>query len=378
MSVSVADRESLIVPALVLPSRARILVIRPDRLGDVVLSTPVLEVLRRFFPKATLHVLAQPRVAPILRGLGSVDRVIEVDLEGKHSGWRGFWRLVREFREGSYDLALVLQAPSRIAIALAMARVPVRLGPYSKWFSWMTYTHGMRQRRSQVEMHEADYNLQLLRPLGIVVGSRTVRTQVAISEEARFEVLQWMKDHAVSRETGSWVAIHAGMGGSALNWPEAHYQELTRRLLQDGVGVIVTGGPLEQGLLDRFSQVFSGSARFRIFGGKAASDVQRLAALFAELGVVIAPSTGPLHVAVAVGCRVVSFYPPIRVQSAKRWGPYETQEHARVFSPEAYCTQDFRCAGQACAAYPCMNGIAVDQVREEVLARVSVKNQTDR
>jgi ADP-heptose:LPS heptosyltransferase len=364
--------ESPIFLPIFIPATARIVVARPDRLGDVLLSTPAFEVLRRSYPKACISVIAQPRVAPALRGLASVDEVIEFEPEGRHAGWRGFWRLVSTLRQGRFDLAVILQAPARVAFALLLARIPVRLGPYSKWYSFVTYNRGVRQRRSQVEMHEADYNLQLLRPLGIQVGSRTVATQAAISPEARADVERWLVSEGMDLKARHWVAIHPGMGGSALNWPEAHYEGLVSALLTDGVGVVLTGGPGEQEILDRFRERFGSHPAFRIYGGKSAPDVQRLAALYSGMTLVVAPSTGPLHLAVAVGRHVLTFFPPIRVQSAKRWGPYEGPvldasrvQRAAVFTPEVYCGQEFRCIGERCSSYPCMKTISVDRVVAE-------------
>jgi ADP-heptose:LPS heptosyltransferase len=364
--------DSSIFLPIFIPSTARIVVARPDRLGDVLLSTPAFEVLRRAYPKARISVIAQPRVAPALRGLASVDEVIEFEPEGRHAGWRGFWRLVSTLRLGRFDLAVILQAPARVAFALLLARIPVRLGPYSKWYSFLAYNRGVRQRRSQVEMHEADYNLQLLRPLGIQVGSRTVATQAAISAEARADVDRWLAAERVDPKVRSWVAIHPGMGGSALNWPEAHYEGLVSALLADGAGVVMTGGPGEQEILDRFRARFDSHPAFRIYGGRTAPDVQRLAALYAQMQLVVAPSTGPLHLAVAVGRHVLTFYPPIRVQSAKRWGPYDGPvlepsrvPRAAVFTPEVYCGQEFRCIGERCASYPCMKTISVERVAVE-------------
>ena len=87
---------------------------------------------------------------------------------------------------------------------------------------------------------------------------------------------------------------------------------------------------------------------------------------------VVAPSTGPLHLAVAMGRDVVTFYPPIRVQSAKRWGPYDGPvmdssrvQRAAIFTPEVYCGQEFRCLGERCASYPCMKTISVERVALE-------------
>jgi heptosyltransferase III len=220
-----------------------------------------------------------------------------------------------------------------------------------------------------VEMNEADYNLQLLQLLGIEVGSRTVLPKVAVSQGARDEVDAFWAS-LQGTEKRPWVAIHPGMGGSALNWPEVHYLSLARELLSQGVGVVATGGPAEQVILDRFSAEFSQEflGAFEVFGGVRASSVDRLAALFEKMAVVVAPSTGPLHLAAALGRPVVSFFPPIRVQSARRWGPYvgdwpgaELESKASVLVPQVHCGQDFKCRGPACRFHPCMPTLSVTQ-----------------
>ncbi len=366
--MSVSHSEFSLQSRVLLPARARILVVRPDRLGDMLLSTPVLEVLRRFYPKSRITVLAQPRVAPVLEGLDSVDEVLRYEPEGRHSGWRGFRHLTRDLRSREFDLALVLQAPAKVAWALLAARIPVRVGPLSKSYSFFTYNHGIRQRRSQVEMHEADYNLQLLRPLGVEVGARTVSTRAAVSEEARREVARWCEAEGIDASR-AWLAVHPGMGGSALNWPEEYYTRLVAGLLDEGRGVVLTGGPTEQGLLERLAAPFQKSPALKIFGGASAADIQRLGALYQKMRLVIAPSTGPLHLAVAMGRPVVTFYPPIRVQSAKRWGPYLVGDHgASILTPEVYCGQEFRCLGERCVSFPCMKTISVDRVHSEIHA----------
>jgi ADP-heptose:LPS heptosyltransferase len=309
-----------------------------------------------------------------VRGLPFVDEVVEIDPEKVSLS-----ALYRLSRAGRFDLALVLQPRFKILAALWLARVPHRVGPLSKLYSFLLLSAGIRQRRSRVEMHEADYNLQLMQLLGVEVGSRTVLPRVAISPEARAEA----RGFWTGRDASRWVAIHPGMGGSALNWPEEHYLQLARQLLEYGHGVVVTGGPAEQTILERFSAEFAARhpAQFACFGGARATSVDRLAAVFERVSVVVAPSTGPLHLASALGKPVVTFFPPIRVQSARRWGPYVADlpgdasglSPASVLVPEVHCGQDFKCRGEACPFHPCMPTLSVAQAFEMVqnhLARV--------
>jgi len=353
--------------AMQLDKHLRILVVRPDRLGDVILSTPVFEVIKRHYPKAHLTLLVKEVVTPVLKGLSSVDHFMIFDPDKKHAGIKGFFRLYNEIKRRQFRIAVVLQSNWKIAFALFLARVRYRVGPLSKLHSFLFYNRGMRQRRSHVEMHESDYNLQLLRKLGIRVGSRHVSTQVSISESVKKAALDWLLKNgwADSRNT---VLIHPGMGGSALNWPESHYCELIRALRLAGRQVLVTGGPSEVELHERLkSALGSDGGKVLYYISANLLSIDFLGGLCSFCEVVVAPSTGPLHLAVALGIPVVTFYPPIRVQSALRWGPYLIDESkASVLVPEVYCGQDFECLGNLCNYFPCMKSLSVRKTLEEI------------
>ena len=344
-------------------SAERILVIRPDRIGDVLLSTPVFEALKSSRPKSHLTVMVRAEIAPLIRGLSTVDEILIYEPNGIHRGIAGWWRLLKDFRRGNYRYGVVLQSVSRIAWALLFSGIRFRVGPLSKIHSYWVYNRGVRQRRSSVEMHEADYNLQLLRRLGVRAQTRSFLTRAQVSPVAQERQRKFLGEDAEIRQ---WVAIHPGMGGSALNWPEEHYLDLAKRLVQEpGVGVVISTGPQEGELKKRFeSALISQKPRFRFFQG---SQLEDLVGLFSLMDLVVAPSTGPLHLAVALERRVVTFYPAIRVQSAVRWGPYVADDQrASVLVPDAYCGQEFKCRGPTCHAFPCMPSLSVTQALEQV------------
>lgn len=368
-------------------SEGRILVVRADRIGDVILSTPVFEVIKKHYPGYSLTVLVQAAVAPLLEGLSSVDEVMIYDPAGEHSGLRGFWKLLSQIRKGQFQISVVLQSQLKIAAALFFARIRYRVGPYSKIHSFFLFNRGVRQRRSQVEMHETDYNLQLLRRLGIRVGGRDVSTAVHVSPEVREQARSFLEERGwqpAQAPDGSdaqpLILVHPGMGGSALNWPETHYTDLIRALLRDDRKVLVTGGPAETDLIKRIGESL-GPLREKliVFLAGPGQKVNFLAALMGWAKVIVAPSTGPLHLAVAMKKPVVAFYPPIRVQSALRWGPYVRDDReATVLVPEVYCGEDFRCRGNLCNHFPCMKTITVAHALEKVNSHyksVSVRNE---
>ena len=313
----------------------RILVARPDRIGDVVLSTPVFRAIKRRYPQAHLTVAVRAFVAPLLAGLDCVDELLIFDPAGAHAGREGFGRLVATLKDGHYDAAIVLQSHRRLSLAIRAAGISIRIGPLSRPHSILTFNRGIRQRRSAGRMHEADYNLELLHPLGIDVPSREIATTIALPESARQWARGWLaaRGHPTDGPGGhtALVVVHPGMGGSALNWPDANYRALVHALIARGRDVIVTAGPGEGAVArlvaDASSGASSGGVPLVYEAEPEGADheprsLHKLAALFAMADLVIAPSTGPLHMAVALGRPVLTFYPDIRAQSVKRWGPY--------------------------------------------------------
>ncbi len=341
----------------------RILVIRPDRLGDVLLSTPVFEAIRHHYPKAYLSIFVRAEIAVLLKGSPRVDEVIVFDPNSRHKGLSGFFNLIRDFRSHRFDTAVVLQTTLTIAAAVFFARVPLRLGPLSKLHSYLFFNRGVRQRRSQVKMHESDYNLELLRGLGISAKPGQFKTSVTVSSEVVQRAKSWLQEQTGAQGAPAWIAVHPGMGGSALNWPESHYVELVRELACDpALRVLMTFGPAEDDLLRRYQQALVGVTGVVFYGGADSQGLDFLAGLLSAMKVVVAPSTGPLHLAVALGKFVVSFYPPIRVQSVKRWGPLA----GVALSPQVDCGQELKCLGGACPHYPCMDLIKVQDVVKKV------------
>ena len=106
----------------------RILVIRADRLGDVILSTPVFEVIKRHYPKAHLTVMVQEAVAPLIRGLPSVDEVVIYEPSGAMRVY-GYLEPFARDRARKFRIGIVLQTQWRFALAIFLARIRFRIGP---------------------------------------------------------------------------------------------------------------------------------------------------------------------------------------------------------------------------------------------------------
>lgn len=357
----------------------RILVIRPDRMGDVILSTPALDALRKNLPQSEIIVLVHKNVAALLRNHPSVDGVISYDPQACHQGILGLLRLRQQIRSYAFDAALFLQSNWRPVLATVLAGVKLRIGAISQLHTRLFYQRGIRQKRSRAERNEADYNLELAALLweGAVPGREQFPARICIREEDRQATLQWLLRQGW-KQGEPLTAIHPGMGGSALNWSFSRYFDLIQKLLSENQKnwIVLTGGQAESQLLANYQRALkevAGHERVLIYSFREQQNLSgevsplKLAALFSWCSVVVAPSTGPLHLASAIGRRVVGLYSPIRVQSGTRWGPYVSDpKQVSLLSPQVECPEVFHCAGKSCEYYNCMDSVKVEHVLEEV------------
>jgi heptosyltransferase III len=153
---------------------------------------------------------------------------------------------------------------------------------------------------------------------------------------------------------GPFAVIHPGSGGSARDWPLERFGDLGRMIATKyGVRVLVTGGEREHEATALVAER-AGAGAISLCG---ALTLPELAALYARAAVVIANSTGPLHLAAALGTAVVGIYPQLTAMSPARWGPYTDRK--RVLVPDAPADCRLCRKGERCA---CIESITREQV----------------
>ncbi len=362
----------------------RILVSRTDRIGDVLLSTPVLSVLREQAPDCHITALVSAYAAGMVEGHPALDEVLIDAYAGRHKGTAGFLRLVGDLRARRFDVVLVLHPTARLALACRLAGIPLRIGTgyryYAIFFNRRVYEH-----RRDARKHEVAYNLSLARALFPQVGgTRTVEAQangaqaagnpaggaapeIHVPEAARRAVAQRLRQWAVLPDE-PLVLLHPGSGGSARRWPAHCFAELAARLSAGGTRVVVTGSADERSLVGRVADAAPEQA-IRVAGGL---DIKELAALLGRASLCVTNSTGPLHIAAAVGTPAVALFCPIKPCSPVRWGPFgKNQGDHDVLMPNVPPCP--KCIETACPYFDCMERIPVDRVYEAVRDRLATR-----
>ena len=322
----------------------KVLVTRTDRLGDVLLATPVLKRILEVTPQAQVTFLVQKQWMPVLQ-FG--DRVQLMEYRHDENVKDLSARLERE----KFDAAVVIRDEKKISQAVFQAGIPTRVGPISTLRSILFFNRGKFQKRSQCIMHEAEYNLSLLTKIGIPFEGVAdqprdlPRSWVQMSTEAAARVSHWLEAQALTEK--SFVCVHPGSSGSARYVSEEALILLMKQILQHGKKVVLTGGPHERELLLRYQKAVPSVILFDLVG------LDDLAELYRKSASVVAHGTGPLHLAAAVDAPVMAIFPPLFVLSEKRWGPLTSQRVVWV-PPQVNCPEKYRCRGPKCAYYDCM------------------------
>lgn len=281
----------------------RVLLVRNDHLGDLVLCLPVADALRRAGYGVVLCVAEGLQDLPGLELVA--DRVV----------WRRGGESLGSFAE-RLDAegcgVMLVFAPGRENAALAArVRVPVKVGHAAKPYNWGVFNRWVTVRRSHPPMAETAYMEAFCRAAGL---------DVSVDRGFRLPWPSGVEDFRRRFGVG-YVTVHPGGRGSAENLGPGEWMVLASglaRRMRGGRRVCVVLGPAEEG--------FEGMVRERLAGVEGAEVVTGLslaglAALVAGAGLVVSGSTGPMHLAAVYGARTFSFFPLRRRQSPLKWRP---------------------------------------------------------
>ena len=297
------------------PGIRRILVVRVDLLGDVVLSTPAVRALRRAYPRAMIDMLVQAPLDGILAGDPDIHRVLVWNPHVwrnprnwlRLKSWRAALATLRRMRRPRYDLAISVSGDiGSIVTRLSGARR--RVGYAGEAYAGFM-TDPVPGARYHKQQHETRYVLALAAAAGGVVapGDEVPRLSVPPAERARMRATL-AEARVRLGATGPLIALHAGArNGQAKRWPARHWATLARRLADElGAVVILTGAPNEAPLAGDVERM-AGRPLLNLCGQ---TTLPELKAVLAECNLVISGDSGPMHIACALGRPVIALHGP--------------------------------------------------------------------
>jgi len=329
----------------------RILIMRTDRLGDVLLSTPVIAVLREKYPNAYIAMMVAPQAREAVEGNPSLDEVIVLDKAAPAKGFFAGFRFIRRIRQKKFDLAIILHPAIRAHLIAYFSGITRRIG-YDRKFPFLL-TDKIKHLKQEGKKHEADYNFDLLKLLGIEEMRKDLFIPISLNSEKWAEDL--FKQEGILPED-NLLAIHPGASCPSKIWMPGRFAQVAQELTKlYGFKVLLLAGPGDIASSRKVAQDMR--VPFIDLSGKCT--VNQLACLLKKCKLLIANDSGPVHVASAVGTPVISIFG--RSQdglSPRRWGPLGKK--SKVLHKQVGCLE---CLAHNCQKeFACLRAITAEDV----------------
>lgn len=277
---------------------ARVCVIKPSALGDVVQAMPLLRVLRRRFPRAEITWVIASGLSDLVAPHPLVDRVIRFERRG---GWRAWRRLLGELRAARFDLVFDLQGLARTGLMTAATGAPVRIGLESAREGASLAVHRTIPDSGRNMPAHARY-WRVAEELGL--GEQDRATPIAVSRsDAAFAASVLPADRLK-------MALVPGAKWVTKRWPPEKFARLAvTAFRKTGAVPVVVGAPDEIDLCGEVMRTLlrlaPGCGALNLAGG---TTLRQLAAVLAGCDFAVSNDTGPMHLAAAVGTPVVGIF----------------------------------------------------------------------
>lgn len=293
------------------PDWKTIVISRTDGIGDVVLTLPLLGALRSLYPKAELIFIGRTYTQPAVALSKHVDRFVDWNLAGNEEA------AVELLRSLQADAIFHVFPEQTVVDAAYEAGIPVRIGTGRRWHTWRKCNRRLWFSRKESDLHESQLNLKMLEVIG-------VKKDWPLAEEISLygTKIPYVsnKVHQLLSSGGAHIILHPKSHGSALEWGVSHFAELASRLDREDVTVFITGTAKERAEITAGGDPIPWKQK-NVVDLCGELSLTELTELIGASDVLVAASTGPLHLAAAMGIGAIGLYSPKRPIHPTRWAP---------------------------------------------------------
>ena len=271
-------------------------------MGDVMLTLPIAGLIKKYRPEWEVLFLARNYARPLIERCRHVDQFVDREDITKHP-------------QALSDLgaqAIIHISPDHVMATLAQqARIGLRVGTSHRSFHWLRCNALVNLGRRRSPEHEAQLNARLLEPLGI-------QHLLTLEEVPALYGLD-VECNAPLPNKKLKIIFHPKSSGSAREWPLGHYHKLAQLLNHEQYEIYISGLASEGELMREQCPELFGLPHTHDITGKFT--LTEFIEFIDCADGMVAASTGPLHVAAALGKRVLGFFPPIKPMDPDRWAP---------------------------------------------------------
>ncbi|HTB07645.1 MAG TPA: glycosyltransferase family 9 protein [Bacteroidia bacterium] len=336
------------MPGIFKSTKPVIIISRTDNIGDVVLTLPLVSFIRKKYPQAQILFLARKYLRPLLEADENINKFIDWD---EVSALPETFMQIDFFKKLNADAIIHVFPNLEVAWLAKKAGIRIRIGTSHRSYHWLYCNKLINFSRKNSPLHEAQLNFKLAKPLGLTVPEKEeLKNSYGLSK-----LPKWNGD--VIDKSRFNLIIHPKSRGSAREWDMENFSKLINILPKEKFKIFVTGTE-DEGKIIR-EKLLKNHPEVTDMTGKM--DFSQFIAFISATDGLIAASTGPLHIAAALGKKVVGLFPSIRPMHAGRWAPQGPQ--ATYLALEKDCTD---CKNSTHCA--CINSITPEQVKELLLS----------
>ncbi len=307
----------------------RILISRPDRLGDVVLSTPIPREIKKKYPSGFVVVLVRNYAKDIYLNNPNVDEIIIYPDEEDSFNFLDRLKFIKKIRRYNFTHSLMLLPTERINWLLFFAGVENRIGVGHKFYQFVTNTKSVYRNKYIPLRNEADYCLDSIRKIGIETDN--LDTEIFLTESEKVESKKVKNSICSNGEL--LIGINITSGNSAPNMPIHEYRKLIDKVNEiSEVKIAVTDLAIPDEIKNIDYVVYLNEG----------NDLRKSIIDFAALDLLISASTGPMHIVAALKVKTLSLFCPLTACSPKLWGP-KGNDSEIILPEEDYCQH--KCPG---------------------------------
>lgn len=278
----------------------KFLILRLGSLGDVVLTTPVINLLKEAYPDAEIDFLVKKEFSEILAGNPNLSRVIPFDSKGANKGAPGLLRIVRGLKENQYSHVIDLHSNLRSRVISFLLTSSTTLRYNKQAMKRRLLLSGIRLKT----VHTTSSYARALLPLDIKKEPGNPKIFFSTEES---EVANKCLQREGIKEGDLLIGFNPGAKWPTKMWPADHFIELGKKLVKELNGkVLVFGGPDEVDICS-FIKDGIGDDAILLAGKKT---LKESAALISKCNLFVSNDSGPMHIASAVDTPVIAFFGP--------------------------------------------------------------------
>jgi len=347
----------------------RFFVARTDRIGDVILSTPVIATLKNIFPNSYISMAVSTYTKDIVDGNRELDEIMVYDKKTKEKGIIGNICFALKMKKRKFDVAIILHPTTRMHLVAFLAGIPKRIG-YNRKMSFLL-TDKIQHTKHLGEKHESEYNFDLLKPLGIPADGSDIFMPIKKSSDDRIDEIFRkfnIKDEAI-------VVINPTASCKSKMWPKEYFTQFIWKLFNNykdkncGLKIFLISEKADSEEVKYINKNFH-DGLINLTGKLSISE---LASLLKRCSLFVTNDSGPMHIAASFKVPTIAIFgrnnPGL---SVRRWKPLNPKCY--IFHKDVGCT---KCFAHMCKnGFKCLSSISIDEVYKianDMLAQIPSK-----